>query len=134
MASNTTLTASTTTPYATLLNVDETNGAAAAETVDIVALLTGAGLTNANSPLFAGLNQAFASVATAQAYLNENVDLMTWFTASNVTTGQSLTIAATTLVGTGAGNIRIAIKGGKAANTDTYTGMVGVALRHSIVR
>jgi hypothetical protein len=134
MASSTNLTASTTTPYATLLNVDETNGAAAAETVDLVALLALAGLTNANSPLFAGLNQAFSSQANAQAYLDQNVDLMTWFTASNVTTGQSLTIAAAALVGTAAGNFRLSIKGGKAANTDTYTGKVRVALRHSIVR
>lgn len=134
MASTTTLTASTTTPYATLLDVAEAGTAAATETVNICNLLSGAGLTTSNSPLFAGINQAFATQADAQAYLDQNIDLITWFSASSVTTGQSLTIFAGALVGAAAGNIRLSVKAGKAANGDTFTGKVRLALRHSIVR
>jgi len=133
MACTTTVTSGTATPYAVLLNVAEAGSAAGTETVDIINLLTLAGLTAANSPLFAGCNAAFASQALAQAFLDENVDLITWFTASGVTTGQSLTITAA-VSGASAGNLRLSVKGGKAANGDTFTGKVRFTLRHSIVR
>jgi hypothetical protein len=133
MASTTTLTAGTTTPYATLLNVAEAGTAGAAETVDIVALLTAAGLTIANSPLFSGLSQAFANQAAARTYLFANIDLMDYFTASSV--GTSATVFDADIVGgVVAGNFRLVITAVKAANADTYTLKSRFALRHSIVR
>jgi hypothetical protein len=133
MASTTTLTAGTTTPYATLLNIAEAGTAAATETVDILALLTAAGLTAANSPLFAGLSQAFADQAAARSYLFANIDLTDYFTASSV--GTSATVFdANVSVGAVANNFRLAVTAVKAANGDTYTLKSRFALRHSIVR
>jgi hypothetical protein len=133
MASTTTLTAGTTTPYATLLNVAEAGTAAAAETVDIIALLTAAGLTAANSPLIDGIDQAFADQAAARAWLFANVDLIEYSTAASVATSETL-YDANISGGVVANNFRLVITAVKAANADTYTKKCRFALRHSIVR
>lgn len=133
MASTTTLTAGTTTPYATLLNVAEAGTAAAAETVDVLVLLAAAGLTIANSPLFSGLSQAFANQAAARTYLFANIDLIDYLTA--ISAGSAATVfdadvSAPAVVG----NFRLVITAVKAQNVDTYTLKSRFALRHSIVR
>lgn len=133
MASTTTLTAGTTTPYATLLNVAEAGTAAAAETVDVLVLLAAAGLTIANSPLFSGLSQAFANQAAARTYLFANIDLMDYLTASSVGTSATVFDADVSAPAV-AGNFRLVITAVKAANADTYTLKGRFALRHSIVR
>lgn len=135
MASTTTLTAGTTTPYATLLNIAEGGSAVNPETVDILALLAAAGLTTTNSPLYAGLNAAFADQAAARAYLFANIDLIEYFTALPVATATSETLYdANVSAPAVAGNFRLVITGVKAANGDTYTKKCRFALRHSIVR
>jgi hypothetical protein len=133
MASTTTLTAGTTTPYASLLNIAEAATAAAAETVDILALLAAAGLTAANSPLYAGLSAAFADQAAARAYLFANIDLIDYFTASSVGTSATLFDANVSAPAV-ANNFRLVVTTVKAANGDTYTLKSRFALRHSIVR
>lgn len=133
MASTTTLTAGTTTPYATLLNIAEAGTAGAAETVDIVALLAAAGLTAANSPLFDGIDQAFANQAAARAWLFANVDIIDYFTAASA--GSATAVFDADIVGgVVANNFRLVITAVKAQNTDTYTVKSRFALRHSIVR
>ena len=133
MASTTTLTAGTTTPYASLLNIDEAGTAAAAENVNVPALLAAAGLTATNSPLFAGINVAFADQAAARTYLNANIDLIEYFTAASVSTSET-TYDANIVGGVVAGNFRLVVTTVKAANGDTYTKKCRLALRHSIVR
>ena len=133
MASTTTLTASTTTPYATLLNINEAGTAAAAETVDILALLAAAGLTAANSPLYAGLSAAFADQAAARAYLFANIDLIDYLIASSVGTSATLFDANVSAPAV-ANNFRLVVTTVKAANGDTYILKSRFALRHSIVR
>jgi len=133
MASTTTLTAGTTTPYATLLNIAEAGTAGAAETVDIIALLTAAGLTAANSPLFDGIDQAFADQAAARAWLFANVDLIEYFTASSAGGSETL-YDANISGGVVANNFRLVITAVKAANADTYTKKCRFALRMSVVR
>ena len=133
MASTTTLTTGTSTPLSTLLNISEAGTAAAAETVDILALLTALGFNAGNSPLFAGLSQAFADQAAARSYLFANIDLTDYFTASSV--GTSATVFDANIVGgVVANNFRLVITAVKAANGDTYTLKSRFALRHSIVR
>jgi hypothetical protein len=133
MASTTTLTTGTSTPLSTLLNISEAGTAAAAETVDILALLTALGFNAGNSPLFAGLSQAFADQAAARSYLFANIDLTDYFTASSV--GTSGTVFDANIVGgVVANNFRLVITAVKAANGDTYTLKSRFALRHSIVR
>jgi hypothetical protein len=132
MASTTTLTAGTTTPYASLLDIAEAGTAAAAENVNLPALLAAAGLTS-TSPLFAGINAAFADQAAARAYLNANLDLIEYLTAASVGTSATL-FDANIAGGVVAGNFRLVITAVKAANGDTYTKKCRVALRHSIVR
>ena len=133
MASTTTLTASTTTPYATLLNINEAGTAAAAETVDILALLAAAGLTAANSPLYAGLSAAFADQAAARAYLFANIDLIDYLIASSVGTSATLFDANVSAPAV-ANNFRLVVTAVKAQNADTYILKSRFALRHSIVR
>jgi hypothetical protein len=133
MASTTTLTTGTSTPLSTLLNISEAVGAAATETVDILALLTAAGFNAGNSPLFAGLSQAFTDQAAARSYFFANIDLTNYFTASSVGTSTTL-FDANVSVGAVANNFRLAVTGVKAANGDTYTLKSRFALRHSIVR
>jgi hypothetical protein len=133
MASVTTLTAGTTTPYASLLNIAEAGTAGAAETVDIIALLTAAGLTAATSPLLDGLDFAFADQAAARAYLFANLDLIDYTTASSVGTGATLFDANVSAPGV-ANNFRLVITAVKALNTDTYTKKCRFTLRHSVVR
>jgi hypothetical protein len=133
MASVTTLTASTTTPYATLLNIAEAGTAGAAETVDLIALLTAAGLTAGTSPLLDGMDQAFADQAAARAWLFQNVDLMEYFSAASVGTSETL-YDANISGGVVANNFRLVITAVKALNTDTYTKKCRLALRMSIVR
>jgi hypothetical protein len=132
MASTTTLTAGTTTPYASLLDIAEAGTAAASESVNIPSLLTAAGLTS-TSPLFAGINAAFADQAAARAYLNANIDLIEYFTAASVGTSET-TYDANIAGGVVAGNFRLVVTAVKAANGDTYTKKCRFALRHSIVR
>lgn len=133
MASTTTLIAGTTTPYASLLNIDEANTASAAENVNLPALLAAAGLTSLNSPLFAGINKAFADQADARAFLNANLDLIEYYTASSVSTSET-TYDANIVGGVVAGNFRLVVTAVKAANGDTYTKKCRCALRMSIVR
>lgn len=133
MASTTTLTAGTTTPYASLLNIDEAGTASAAENVNLPALLAAAGLTTTNSPLFAGINKAFADQADARAFLNANLDLIEYYTASSVATSETL-YDANIVGGVVAGNFRLVVTAVKAANGDTYTKKCRCALRMSIVR
>ena len=133
MASTTTLTASTTTPYATLLNINEAGTAAAAETVDILALLAAAGLTATNSPLYSGLSAAFADQAAARTYLFANIDLIDYFIASSVGTSATVYDANVSAPAV-ANNFRLVITAVKAANGDTYIAKCRLALRHSIVR
>lgn len=134
MASATTLTASTTTPYATLLNVNEAGTAVGLETVDIIALLTAAGLTAANSPLMAGLTQAFANQAAAQAYLDQNIDLLTWVWDAAVTIPVGIRLNANVSAPAVANNFRLEVRGSKTNNADAYQTKVRFTLRHSIVR
>jgi hypothetical protein len=145
MASTTTLTAGTTTPYATLLNIAEAGTAAAAETVDILALLasfyvgtltpSAAQITamQAAYPLYAGLSAAFADQAAARAYLFANIDLVDYLIASSVGTSATVFDANVSAPAT-ARNFRLVVTGVKAQNADTYTLKSRFALRHSIVR
>ena len=132
MASTTTLTAGTTTAYATLLDIAEAATAAAGESVNLPSLLAAAGLTTANSPLFAGVNTAFADQAAARTFLNNNLDLIEYTTAASV--GTSTTLFDANVSGAAAGNFRLVITAVKAANGDTYTKQCRCALRMSIVR
>jgi hypothetical protein len=133
MASTTTLVAGTTTPYATLLNINEAGTASAAETVDIIALLTAAGLTAATSPLLDGIDVAFANQAAARAYLFANIDLIDYTNAASVGTSTTLFDANVSADGV-ANNFRLVINSVKAAGTDTYVRRCRFTLRHSIVR
>jgi hypothetical protein len=133
MASTTAITAGTTTPYATLLVIDEAANAVNPETVNILALLAAEGLTAANSPLYAGLSAAFADQAAARAYLYQNIDLIEYFIADSTGTASTLYDANVSAPAT-AGNFRLVITGVKAANGDTYTKKCRFTLRHSIVR
>jgi hypothetical protein len=145
MASTTTLTAGTTTPYATLLNISEAGTAAAAETVDILALLasfyvgtltpSAAQITamQAAYPLYAGLSAAFADQAAARAYLFANIDLVDYFIASSVGTSATVFDANVSAPAV-ANNFRLVITAVKAQNADTYILKSRFALRHSIVR
>lgn len=133
MASTTTTTAGSTTPYATLLNINEAGTASAAETVDIIALLTAAGFTAATSPLIDGLDAAFADQAAARAFLFANIDLIDYGIASSVGTGVTLFDANVSAPGV-ANNFRLVINSVKALATDTYVKKCRFALRHSIVR
>ncbi len=132
MASTTTLTAATTTPFSTLLNIAEAGTAAAAETVDIIPLLVAAGLTTA-SPLLDGMDQAFADQAAARAWLFANVDLIEYSTAASVATSETL-YDANISGGVVANNFRLVITSVKAANGDTYTKKCRLAFRHSIIK
>lgn len=135
MASTTTLTAGTTTPYATLLNISEGGTAATPETVDIIALLIAAGLTPGNSPLLDGIDQAFADQAAARAWFFANIDLIQYFTALPAATATSDTLYdANVSAPAVANNFRLVVTSVKAANADTYTRKCRFALRHSIVR
>jgi len=133
MASTTTLTAGTTTPYASLLNISEAGTASAAETVDIIALLTAAGFTAATSPLLDGLDAAFADQAAARAFLFQNIDIIDYTTAASVGTGATLFDANVSALGV-ANNFRLVINSVKALATDTYVRKCRFTLRHSIVR
>jgi len=133
MASTTTLTAGTTTPYASLLDIAEAGTAAAGESVNLPALLAAAGLTAANSPLFAGINAAFADQTAARAFLFQNLDLIEYYTAASVSTSETL-YDANIAGGVVAGNFRLVITAVKAANGDTYTKKCRCALRMSVVR
>jgi hypothetical protein len=145
MASITTLTAGTTTPYATLLNINEAGTAAAAETVDILALLASfyVGTPNPSAaqiaamqdtyPLYEGLSAAFADQAAARAYLFANIDLIDYFIASSVGTSATVFDANVSAPAT-ARNFRLVVTAVKAQATDTYIVKSRFALRHSIVR
>lgn len=133
MASVTTLTAGTTTPYASLLNMAEAGTAGAAETVDIIALLTAAGLTAATSPLLDGIDVAFADQTAARAFLFANLDLIDYTTASSVGTGACV-FDANIAGGVVPNNFRLVITAVKALATDTYTKKCRFTLRQSIVR
>jgi hypothetical protein len=84
------------------------------------------------SPLYAGLNQAFASDAAAQAYVDQNVDLIVYNTAA-LGASAALYNANMTLGAGVAGNFRINAATVKAG-AETFTERVRVALRQSIVR
>jgi hypothetical protein len=133
MASTTTLTAATTTPFSTLLNIAEAGTAAAAETVDIIPLLVAAGLTAGGSPLLDGMDQAFADQAAARAWLFANVDLIEYSTAASVATSETL-YDANISGGVVANNFRLVVTSVKAANGDTYTKKCRLAFRHSIIK
>jgi hypothetical protein len=133
MASTTTLTAGTTTPYASLLDIAEAGTAAAGESVNLPSLLAAAGLTATNSPLFAGINAAFADQTAARNFLFQNLDLIEYYTAASVATSET-TYDANIAGGVVAGNFRLVITAVKAANGDTYTKKCRCTLRHSIVR
>jgi hypothetical protein len=125
----------TVTPYAAEFTNTEDGGAITigGQQINVLAALTAAGFNATNSPLFAGLNQAFASTADAQAYVDANVDIIVYNTASAVDTSVALYNANMTLGAGVAGNFRInatTVKAGAA----TFTERVRVALRHSIVR
>lgn len=133
MASTTTLTTGTSTPLSTLLNIAEAGTAAAAETVDVLALLAALGFNAGNSPLFAGLSQPFADQAAARSYFFANIDLTDYFTASSVGTSATVFDANVSAPAV-ASNFRLVVTAVKAANGDTYTLKSRFALRHSIVR
>jgi hypothetical protein len=133
MASTATAVANTATPYAVDINVGEDGLAAAPINFDVLAALTAAGFNATNSPLFAGLNAPFANAAAAQAYLDQNCDLISYFTASSVGT-TTITYNGTAPGGAVAGTFRLTINGVKAAGADTATGKCRITLRHSIVR
>ena len=146
MASTTTLTAGTTTPYATLLNIAEAGTAAAAETVDILALLasfyvgtltpSAAQITamQAAYPLYAGLSAAFADQAAARAYLFANIDLIEYAIAMSAGTSPQTVYDANVSAPATARNFRLVVTGVKAQDADTYIKKCRLALRHSIVR
>ena len=132
MASTATAITNTITPYAVDINVGETGGGAALIDFDVLAALTAAGFTAANSPLFAGLNFAFASDADAQAYVDRNCDLISYLTAASAST-VSITFNGVAPGGAVAGTFRLRVLGVKAA-AETATGKCRITLRHSIVR
>jgi hypothetical protein len=115
------------------INVGETGVAAAAIEFDVLAALTAQGFTAANSPLFAGLNAAFANDAAAQAYVDQNCDVISYLTASSVGT-TVITFNGIAPGGAVAGTFRLRVLGVKAANGDTATAKARITLRHSIVR
>lgn len=145
MASATTLTASTTTPLSSLLNIAEAGTAAGAETVDILALLANfyvgtsspsaaqIAAMQATYPLYAGLSGTFADQAAARAYLQQSLDIADYFTAASVGTSVTLYDANVSAPNV-AGNFRLVITAVKAANGDTYTKKCRFALRHSVIK
>jgi hypothetical protein len=124
--------ASTVTPYAAEFTNTEDAGAVDGQQINVLAALTAAGFNATNSPLFAGLNQAFASTAAAQAYVDANVDIIV-ITSAAVGSSAALYNANMALGAGVAGNFRISATTVKAG-AETYTERVRVALRHSIVR
>jgi hypothetical protein len=126
--------ANTVTPYAAEFTNTEDAGAVSigGQQINVLAALTAAGFTAANSPLFAGLNQAFANDAAAQAYVDQNVDLIIYSTAA-LGASAALYSANVNAAPNTVGNFRINASTVKAA-AQTYTECVRVALRQSIVR
>ena len=125
----------TVTPYAAEFTNTEDGGAISigGQQINVLATLTAAGFNATNSPLFAGLNQAFADDAGAQAYVDANVDIIVYNTASAVGTSVALYNANVNAAPNTVGNFRINATTVKAAGA-TFTERVRVALRHSIVR